>query len=104
MLPMNRDLVFQALADKTRRALLDRIYAQSGRSLTKLSEGLGLSRQAMAKHMKLLEDAELVVSRKVGRERLHYLNPLPFRAIAGRWMRRFEKVKLQDLMPERRDE
>ncbi len=96
---MNRDLVFFALADKTRRALLERIYEESGRSLTNLSKGLGLSRQAMAKHMKVLEDAELVVSRRVGRERLHYLNPLPFRAIAGRWLRRFEKVKLQDLMP-----
>lgn len=96
--------MFFALADKNRRALLERIYADSGRSLAALSSGLGPSRQAMAKHMKILQDAELVVSRKVGRERLHYLNPLTFRAIAGRWLKRFEQVRLVDLMPEEETE
>ena len=98
---MDSNLVFQALADATRRTLLERIYAKGGRSLSSLAAGLKVSRQAVAKHMAVLENAELVVSRRVGRERLHYLNPLPFRAISGRWLRKFEKVKLVDLMPER---
>jgi DNA-binding transcriptional ArsR family regulator len=97
---MDKNLVFFALADKNRRALLERIYQQSGRSLAALSAGLGPSRQAMAKHMKILQEAELVVSRKVGRERRHYLNPLTFRAVAGRWLKRFEQVRIVDLMPE----
>lgn len=92
-------MVFQALADATRRTLLERIYASSGQSLSALATGLIVSRQGVAKHMAILEKAELVVSRRVGRERLHYLNPLPFRAISGRWLKRFEKVKLVDLMP-----
>ncbi len=100
---MDKDLVFQALADKTRRALLERICAQSGQSLAVLCQGLGLSRQAVAKHMVVLERAELVVSKRKGRARLHYINPLPFRAIAGRWLRQFEQVKLHDLMPEEGD-
>ncbi|MCF6303691.1 MAG: helix-turn-helix domain-containing protein [Devosiaceae bacterium] len=97
---MDTNLVFQALADSTRRTLLERIHAQSGQSLSMLAAGLSVSRQATAKHMAILETAELVVSRRVGRERHHYLNPLPFRAISGRWLRKFEQVKLMDLMPE----
>ena len=97
---MDRDLVFQALADSTRRTLLERIYARSGQSLTALSRGLNISRQAVAKHMSLLEKAELVVSRRAGRQRLHYLNPLPFRAVSGRWLKKFEKVRIVDLMSE----
>jgi len=97
---MNKDLVFQALADKTRRALLERVCAQSGQSLAVLCRGLGVSRQAVAKHMLVLEKAELVVSRRAGRARLHYINPLPFRAVSGRWLSQFERVKLHDLMPE----
>lgn len=96
---MDTNLVFQALADATRRTLLERIYNSSGQSLSSLATGLDVSRQGVAKHMAVLEKAELVVSRRVGRERLHYLNPLPFRAISGRWLKKFEKVKLVDLMP-----
>ena len=96
---MDVDLIFQALADVTRRKLLERIYASSGQSLSTLAKGMGVSRQAVAKHMSILEKAELVVSRRVGRERLHYLNPLPFRAISGRWLHKFEQIKLMDLMP-----
>ncbi len=92
--------MFQALADRTRRTLLERIYERSGQSLSALAEGLGVSRQAVTKHMAVLQKAELVVSRRVGRQRLHYLNPLPFRAISGRWLRKFEHVRLVDLMPE----
>lgn len=101
---MDSNLVFQALADATRRTLLERIYAKSGQSLSMLADGLSVSRQAAAKHMAILEKAELVVSRRVGRERHHYLNPLPFRAVSGRWLRKFEQVKLVDLMPEIRDD
>ncbi len=97
---MDSNLIFQALADGTRRTLLERIHAGSGRSLSALAVGLSVSRQAVAKHMSILEKAELVVSRRVGRERLHYLNPLPFRAVSGRWLRKFEQVKIVDLMPE----
>lgn len=97
---MDHNLVFQALADATRRTLLERIHARSGQSLSALASGLGISRQAIAKHMGILEKAELVVSRRVGRQRLHYLNPLPFRAISGRWLKKFEQVRLVDLMPE----
>jgi len=96
---MDRDRVFQALADPTRRLLLDRIFERSGQSVAGLAEGIGMSRQAVAKHLAVLLAAELVVARRVGRERLHYLNPLPFRAIAGRWLRKFETVRLSDLMP-----
>ena len=96
---MDSNLVFQALADGTRRTLLDRVHASSGQSLSMLAKGLDVSRQAVAKHMAILEKAELIVSCRVGRERLHYLNPLPFRAVSGRWLRKFEKVKLVDLMP-----
>ncbi len=97
---MDSNLVFQALADRTRRTILERIYQRSGQSLSALARGLDMSRQAVAKHMAVLERAELVVSRRVGRQRLHYLNPLPFRAISGRWLQKFEQVKLVDLMPE----
>jgi len=97
---MDSNLVFQALADKTRRTILERIYQRSGQSLSALAKGMDVSRQAVSKHMALLEKAELVVSKKVGRERLHYLNPLPFRAISGRWLQKFEQVKLVDLMPQ----
>ncbi len=97
---MDSNLVFQALADKTRRMILERIYEQSGQSLSALAVGMDISRQAVAKHMAILERAELVVSRRVGRARLHYLNPLPFRAVSGRWLKKFEQVKIVDLMPE----
>lgn len=100
---MDRDKVFQALADPTRRTLLDRIYQTSGQSVAELAEGLGMSRQAVAKHLAVLEDAEMVATRRMGRQRKHYLNPLPFRAVTGRWLRRFEKVRLADLMPEEED-
>lgn len=97
---MDDDKIFQALADGTRRTILDRIWTRSGQSLVQLADGLGMSRQAVAKHVALLIEAELVVTRKSGRERLHYLNPLPFRSVAGQWLKKFEKVRLGDLMPE----
>lgn len=97
---MDTERVFQALADDTRRAVLDRILAKSGQSLAQLSEGMGMSRQAVAKHVGVLITAELVVTRRVGRERLHYLNPLPFRSVVTPWVKKFERIRLNDLMPE----
>lgn len=96
---MSYDSVFSALADAHRRDLLDLLYEQSGQSVSQLAAKLSISRQATDKHLRILEHAELVVSRRVGRQRLHYLNPIPFKRVAMRWLSRFETVKLHDLMP-----
>lgn len=93
------DSVFNALADGHRRELLDLLFEQSAQSVSQLAEKLSISRQAADKHLRILERAELVVSRRVGRQRLHYLNPIPFKRVAMRWLSRFESVKLQNLMP-----
>ncbi len=78
--------VFKALADLTRRELLDRLYQDDGRTLGELCEGLDMSRQAVTKHLLILERADLVVTRFTGREKHHYLNPVPIRQIADRWI------------------
>ena len=75
------DLVFRALADPTRRLLLDRLFERDGRTLTELESQLDMTRFGVMKHLRVLEDAGLVVSRKAGRARLHYLNPMPIRWI-----------------------
>ena len=95
---LERDLVFAALADGHRRLLLDRLRAQNGLSLAALCDGLPISRQAITKHLKVLEDANLVLTRKQGREKLHYLNPVPIHAIAMRWLGQFDSVKLDTLL------
>lgn len=97
---MDSDLIFQALADPTRREVLDRILRRSGQSLVELSDGLGMSRQAASKHISVLIAAELVVARQVGRQRLHYLNPLPMRAVLRQWLKKYERLRLSDLMPD----
>jgi DNA-binding transcriptional ArsR family regulator len=91
------DKVFKALADASRRALLDRLRETQGMTLGALCEGLEMSRQAVTKHLVLLEAANLVVSRKKGREKLHYLNPVPISEIYTRWIGRFEQGRLQAL-------
>ncbi|MCB1517911.1 MAG: winged helix-turn-helix transcriptional regulator [Hyphomicrobiaceae bacterium] len=96
---MDRDSVFQALADPNRRDMLDALLKKAGRSVSQLAEDVGISRQAADKHLQVLERAGLVISRRHGRERRHYLNPLPFNKVAIGWLRRFEKVRLRDLMP-----
>src|SRR5215212_7851626 len=83
------DRVFKALADPTRRFLLDRLFARDGRTLTELESELEMTRFGVMKHLRLLEDAGLVVSRKVGREKLHFLNPVPIRLIHDRWVSKF---------------
>lgn len=91
---------FDALGDETRRKLLDHLYAQAGQSVTELAVRMGISRQAVDKQLKILIAAELVIARRIGRDRRHYLNPLAFRKSAMRWLKKFEGVKLKDLAPE----
>ncbi|HEF5875720.1 TPA: winged helix-turn-helix transcriptional regulator [Burkholderia cenocepacia] len=91
------DLVFKALADATRRQLLDLLHAKSGQTLSELCDGLAMSRQAVSKHLALLEAANLVATTRRGREKLHYLNPVPIHDIAERWIGKFERQRLQAL-------
>jgi len=91
------DLLFKALADPGRRRLLDRLRVKGGLTLTQLCERMPMSRQAVKKHLTQLEDANLVVTRWVGRELEHYLNPVPIHAIAKRWIKPFEHVRLEAL-------
>jgi DNA-binding transcriptional ArsR family regulator len=91
------DSVFKALADQSRRRLLDRLRQRSGQTLGELCKGLAMSRQAVSKHLAILEGANLVVTEKHGREKLHYLNPVPIHAIADRWIGKFERGRLDAL-------
>jgi DNA-binding transcriptional ArsR family regulator len=86
---MDDDRVFKALADPSRRLLLDRLFERDGRSLGELESQLEMTRFGVMKHLRLLEEAGLVVSRKVGRTRLHYLNPVPIRQIHDRWLDKY---------------
>ena len=88
------DAVFKALADATRRKLLDRLHAENGQTLGELCERLAMTRQAVTKHLVLLEGANLVVTLRRGREKLHYLNPVPINEIAERWVGKFERHRL----------
>jgi DNA-binding transcriptional ArsR family regulator len=91
------DQVFKALADPTRRCLLDRLFEKNGQTLGDLCAQLGMSRQAVTKHLKILEDANLVAIVWSGREKLHYLNPVPIHEIAERWIGKFERGRLRVL-------
>src|SRR5277367_6712997 len=93
----NEDKVFKALADASRRALLDRLYRKNGLTLNELCEGHDMSRQAVTKHLALLEAANLVVTQWRGRAKLHYLNPVPINEIYMRWIGKFERNRLQAL-------
>jgi len=94
---MNEDAVFKALADASRRQLLDRLHAHNGQTLSELCEGLDMTRQAVAKHLVLLEEANLVASCRQGREKLHFINPAPIQQIADRWMSKFDQGRLEAL-------
>src|SRR3954451_8677902 len=83
------DEVFKALADPTRRALLDELFRSDGQSLHALEERFSMTRFGVMKHLKLLEEAGLVVTRKQGREKLHYLNPVPIRLVHDRWVSKY---------------
>jgi DNA-binding transcriptional ArsR family regulator len=91
------DEVFKALADGSRRALLDRLRADNGQTLGQLCERLEMTRQAVSKHLAILESANLVAVVWRGREKLHYLNPVPIHDIADRWIGKFERSRLQAL-------
>jgi DNA-binding transcriptional ArsR family regulator len=91
------DLVFKALADASRRRILDRLRLRGGLTLVELCEGMPMSRQGVTRHIDLLEEAGLVVTRRQGREKLHYLNPVPIHEIAERWIRPFERRRLEAL-------
>jgi len=93
----DEDRVFKALADASRRQLLDRLRQEPGLALGALCQGHDMSRQAVTKHLVLLEAASLVVSVKRGREKLHYLNPVPIHEIYMRWIGKFERKQVQAL-------
>ena len=89
------DLVFKALADASRRRLLDRLHEEGGQTLTELGRGLDMTRQGVTKHLAILEAANLVASIRRGREKLHYLNPVPIAEIADRWIHKYERQRLR---------
>ncbi|UOZ10095.1 MULTISPECIES: helix-turn-helix transcriptional regulator [unclassified Amycolatopsis] len=92
------DLVFKALADPTRRFLLDLLFERDGRTLTELETRVDMSRFGVMKHLKLLEEAGLVVARKEGREKLHFLNPVPIREIHDRWIDKYTERRVTALL------
>jgi DNA-binding transcriptional ArsR family regulator len=91
---MSMDAVFKALADPLRRQLLDDLRQRNGQTLNELCGGRGMTRQAVTKHLLILEAANLVVTERRGREKLHHLNPVPIHDIAERWIGRFERGRL----------
>ncbi len=94
---LTMDDVFKALADPSRRELLDRLRADNGQTLNELCARLDMTRQAVSKHLGILEAANLIATVKQGREKLHYLNPVPIHEIAERWIGKFERHRLQAL-------
>jgi DNA-binding transcriptional ArsR family regulator len=94
---MSVDAVFKALADPVRRELLDSLRERAGQTLGELCQGREMTRQAVTKHLAVLEGANLVASEKRGREKLHYLNPVPIQEIADRWIGKYERGRLAAL-------
>src|SRR5215207_9356274 len=97
------DRVFKALADPTRRHLLDRLFQRDGRTLTELESELEMTRFGVMKHLKVLEEAALVVTRKSGREKLHFLNPVPIRLIHDRWIDKYTEARVSVLVDLKRE-
>jgi DNA-binding transcriptional ArsR family regulator len=91
------DRVFKALSDPTRRHLLDRLFQSDGRTLTDLESELEMTRFGVMKHLRVLEDAGLVVTRRAGREKLHFLNPVPIRLIHDRWIDKYTERRVSAL-------
>ena len=91
------DEVFKALADRSRRKLLDELFKNNGQTLGQLCEHLDMTRQAVTKHLVILEETNLVATVWRGREKLHYLNPMPLHEIYGRWIGKYERHRLQAL-------
>jgi DNA-binding transcriptional ArsR family regulator len=96
------DEVFRALADSTRRQLLDRLHEENGQTLSRLCEQLDMTRQAVSQHLAILQAANLVSVVRRGREKLHYLNPVPIAEIHDRWIAKYERHRLQALNELRR--
>jgi DNA-binding transcriptional ArsR family regulator len=92
------DKVFKALADSSRRQVLDRLHDRNGQSLSELCDGLEMTRQAVTQHIGVLEQANLVSVQRRGREKLHYFNPVPIHEIYSRWIRKFEEPRLDALL------
>ncbi len=95
---MDDDLVFKALADPSRRLLLDRLFARDGQALIELEEELEMTRFGVMKHLRVLEDAGLVVPLKRGRKKLHFLNPVPIRQLYERWMDKYREREVSALL------
>ncbi|MCG7509129.1 ArsR/SmtB family transcription factor [Mesorhizobium retamae] len=91
---MDADKVFKALGDPTRRKLLDLLYEKNGQTLGQLCEHLGMARQSATQHLDLLEEANLVSTVRRGREKLHFINPVPLHEVYERWVRKFERQRL----------
>lgn len=94
---MSMDAVFRALADPTRRQLLDSLHERNGQTLNALCAEMDMTRQAVTKHLAILEEANLVTTIRKGREKEHYLNPVPINEIADRWIGKFERRRLTAL-------
>jgi DNA-binding transcriptional ArsR family regulator len=100
---MDDDAVFRALADASRRQLLDRLHRRNGQTLGELCRGLDMTRQAVAKHLAVLEEANLVSWKRQGREKRHFINPVPINQIAERWISKFERPRLEGLSELKKD-
>jgi DNA-binding transcriptional ArsR family regulator len=91
---MHADKVFKALGDPTRRSLLDRLCERNGQTLGELCDNLGMARQSATQHLAILEEANLISTVKRGREKLHFINPVPLHEVYERWVRKFETRRL----------
>jgi DNA-binding transcriptional ArsR family regulator len=100
---MSDDRVFRALADGSRRQLLDRLHRKNGQTLSELCQGLDMTRQAVTKHLAILQEANLVSTKRQGREKRHFINPVPINEIAARWIGKFERPRLSALAELKRD-
>ena len=100
---MTDDRVFRALADPTRRLLLDRLFERDGRTLSELEREVEMTRYGVMKHLRLLEEAGLVLTRRVGREKLHFLNPVPIRQIHDRWIGKYTERQVTALVDLKRE-
>ena len=97
------DRVFKALADDTRRFLLDLLFERDGRTLTELESEVAMTRFGVMKHLRVLEDANLIVTRRSGREKLHFLNPIPIRQIHDRWIKKYRARQVSALIDLKRE-
>ena len=95
---MDDDAVFKALGDPSRRLLLDLLFERDGRTLTELDAELEMTRFGVMKHLKVLEEAGLVLARKQGREKLHFLNPVPIRQVHDRWIDKYTERRVSALL------